>query len=124
MKIQNNIKQIAGAQGVTLAEIAARLNITYQTLYTQLTGSPRLDTLEKIAGALHVAPWIILHPAPLSVLEDGQPETGTQAPGHPDSQAPRHRAICPHCKKEFNIFVTAAGIIGTEAGPEQNNKNK
>lgn len=80
MDINQNIKLICKARGISFAELATRLQITRQTLYKQSTGAAQLQTVERIANALEVPPFILLHPAPLTELR--RQETGTQdAPG-------------------------------------------
>ena len=51
------IKEICKEKGITLKELAERLNITYQSLHTIMTGNPTIKTLEKIADVLGVNAW-------------------------------------------------------------------
>ena len=69
MDTNENIKLLCKAAGISFTELADRLQVTRQTLYRQTTGSPTLATLERIAAALQVPPFILLHPAPLAALQ-------------------------------------------------------
>ena len=51
------IKEICKEKGITLKELAKRLNITYQSLHTIMTGNPKIKTLHKVADALGVEIW-------------------------------------------------------------------
>lgn len=48
------VKDICEEKGVTLQILAKRLNITYQSLWSQLSGNPTLSKLQDIASALGV----------------------------------------------------------------------
>ena len=65
--IQDNIKYYCARQGIRYADLADRLNITRQTLHAQGTGAPSLSSIEKIARALNIEPWKLLHPDPASI---------------------------------------------------------
>lgn len=99
MNTNKNIKLLCKARGITFAELAARLNESRQTLHRQTTGNPTTGTLERIAAALQVPAWIILHPAPLAALQAGrfaaiEDQTGTPAPA---------LVFCPVCKNPLTI---------------------
>lgn len=47
-----DIKAAAKARGVTMNELAARLNITRQSLYAVIIGNPKIDTLQAVAAAI------------------------------------------------------------------------
>lgn len=48
------VQQVCKEKGVTMQELAARLNIHYQSLYDSLKGNPTLKRLTDIADALGV----------------------------------------------------------------------
>ena len=73
------VKDICIAQGITLQELAKRLNITYQSLYESIKGNPSLSRLNAIADALGVGVADLLEPA-----------AGA-------------RIMCPHCGKPIII---------------------
>lgn len=112
MDINENIKTICKIRGISFADLAARLNITRQTLYKQSTGAAQLSTVERIATALNVPAWIILHPAPAAALV--QIRTG-QVPGPEDrtSQGDTNQAgtiqaarlLCPICGSRLQIQI-------------------
>lgn len=69
------VKDICVERGITLQELARRLNITYQSLYESIKGNPSLLRLKEIADALGVGIIDLFAPA------DGA------------------KIICPHCGK-------------------------
>ena len=73
------VKQICKEQGLTLKELAAKLEISETGLRKILAGNPTIGTLEKIAGVLGVGCIDLL-------------ETPKEA-----------KVICPHCGKVINI---------------------
>lgn len=75
------IKDICIEKGITLQELARRLNITYQSLYESIKGNPSLSRLKEIASALGVSVSELFVPA--------------------NSQ----RVICPHCGKSIYIEI-------------------
>lgn len=97
--MRQNIKLLCKYRGINLGDLAQRLNITRQTLNSYFTKSPTTATLAKIADALNVPPFVLLHPAPLTALrlEAEQPKT---------RQTPI--IICPHCGKRITLQATAA----------------
>jgi transcriptional regulator with XRE-family HTH domain len=48
------VKEICKEKGITMLDLAKRIGITYQALYSSVAGNPALSTLEKIASALDV----------------------------------------------------------------------
>ncbi|MBP3245518.1 MAG: helix-turn-helix transcriptional regulator [Bacteroidaceae bacterium] len=48
------IKEIAQYRGLTLAELAAKMGITYQSLFNIMNGNPTLSKLKEIAKILDV----------------------------------------------------------------------
>lgn len=50
------VKEICKNQGMSISELAAKLDVTRETLSRQIAenGNPTIETLEKIAGALGV----------------------------------------------------------------------
>lgn len=75
------VKDICVERGITLQELARRLNITYQTLYESIKGNPSLSRLKEIADALGVGITDLFAPA------DGA------------------KIICPHCGELITIRV-------------------
>ena len=75
------VKDICIEQGITLQELARRLNITYQSLYESIKGNPSLSRLKEIADALGVGMGELFAPA------EGA------------------KVICPHCGKQITIKV-------------------
>ncbi|MDH6304606.1 transcriptional regulator with XRE-family HTH domain [Parabacteroides sp. PF5-5] len=51
------IKEIAKIKGITIGEIADRMDIKRESLSRAINGKPNLETLEKIASALNVELW-------------------------------------------------------------------
>ena len=49
------IKEICKEKRMTLAELAKKLGINYQSLHNVMTGNPTLSTLNKIADILGVS---------------------------------------------------------------------
>ena len=124
MDINKSTKILCKARGLSFAELANRLQITRQTLH-RTTTAPRLSSIEKIAEALNVPAWIILHPDPAGALwkiehpnQDPRPalslDARRQDPGA-IFQEPRPAALllCPACHKP--IILQAATL---EARPE------
>lgn len=73
------VKDICIEKGITLQELAKRLNITYQSLYESITGNPSLKRLSAIAEALGVE---------VSDLFEAPKEA---------------KIVCPHCGKQITI---------------------
>lgn len=48
------IKEIAQYRGLTLQELAAKMGVTYQSLFNIMTGNPTLNKLKEIADVLDV----------------------------------------------------------------------
>lgn len=48
------IQAICKAQGITIQELAARMGVTYQSLYESIKGNPTLKRLQELAAALGV----------------------------------------------------------------------
>ena len=106
MDINRNIKLLCSAQGITFAQLAARLNITRQTLYKQSTGAAQLASLERIANALSVPPFLLLHPAPLAVL--ARARTGQVTTASQDSTTGQTSPAvlrCPICGGRIKIQI-------------------
>ena len=105
--IRDNVKTICTAKGITLAQLAQLLNVSRQSLHRYTTGRPTLDTIQRIADALKIPPFVLLHPAPLAALAQlrtGQmePAPPPSLPGDPD-QAPTAPPVfrCPICGTTF-----------------------
>jgi len=106
MDINRNIKLLCSAQGITFAQLADRLNVTRQTLYKQSTGAAQLASLERIATALQVPPFLLLHPAPLAALRQirtGQVTTASQDQDSTTGQT--SSAVCPVCGSRLQIQI-------------------
>ena len=106
MDINANIKILCKARGLSFQDLADRLQVTRQTLHRQSTGAAQLSTLDKIAAALKVPTFIILHPAPLAALmqyegRNQAPEIQTQEPGTPAAPV----VLCPHCHASLSIQI-------------------
>lgn len=104
MDINENIKTLCKIRGLSFADLADRLKVTRQTLYRQSTGAVQLSTVERIANALQVPPFILLHPSPAAALL--QIRTG-QAPGPEDttSQGDATQITCPFCGGRLQIQI-------------------
>ena len=100
MEINENIKLLCRARGISFADLADRLNITRQTLYKQSTGAAQLASIERIAAALALPAWIILHPRPLAALAAWNQD---QRQGRTDSAAAI--IFCPYCKRPIQIHT-------------------
>lgn len=48
------VKEICEERGLTMQDLAKALNITYQSLWSQLSGNPTLSKLQAIDAALNV----------------------------------------------------------------------
>lgn len=48
------VKEICEERGLTMQDLAKELNITYQSLWSQLRGNPTLSKLQAIAAVLNV----------------------------------------------------------------------
>lgn len=97
MDISENIKILCKIRNLKINDLASRLNITRQTLHRQITGPANITSLQRIANALQVPGWILLHPAPLEALAQIQTD---QAPGPACLPGTRPAVLfCPHCKK-------------------------
>ena len=121
MDINKSTKILCKARGLSFIELANRLQITRQTLH-RTTTAPRLSSIEKIAEALSVPAWILLHPDPAGALwkiehpnQDPRPAPSLNPGPGPIFQEPRPAALllCPACKKP--IILQAATL---EAQPE------
>ena len=100
MEINENIKLLCKARGISFADLADRLKITRQTLYKQSTGAAQLASIERIAAALALPAWIILHPRPLAALAAWNQD---QRQGRTDSAAAV--IFCPYCKRPIQIHT-------------------
>lgn len=59
MNIRSNIKTLVAERGITLAELAAAMGITRQTL-NGLVNNPSSPTLERLAAVLSVPLWRLI----------------------------------------------------------------
>lgn len=73
------VKEICNEKGITLQELARKLNIKYQSLYESIKGNPSLNRLQEIADALDVDLSELFAPA------DGA------------------KIVCPHCGNLITI---------------------
>lgn len=127
MDIKDNIKTICKARGRTFADLANALNVTRQTLFRQVTGNTTTDTLKRIANALNVAPFILLHPDPARAMKeaDGRQDYRT-APADPDNPgtqaqprpAPPVPAVCPFCHTRLLVTIQPAPDTGRPSSME------
>ena len=77
------IKDVIKDKGLTIQEVADRLEISRVALSYQINGTPRLDTLQKIADVLEVDI--------LDLFVDERPkELGLE---------------CPHCHNKIEITI-------------------
>lgn len=133
MDIKDNIKTICKAQGRTFADLANELSVTRQTLFRQVTGNTTTDTLKRIANALNVAPFILLHPDPARAMQeaDGRQDYKTAggiqtAPADPDNPgtqaqprpAPPVPAVCPVCHTRLLVSIQPAPDTGRPSSME------
>mgnify|MGYP001100074918 CR=1 FL=1 len=83
------VTEITKQQGLTLKDLADKINVSRQSLAnTLLKGNPTIETLSKIATALEVPIWQLLV----------SPEE-VQLPSNTLS------VKCPHCGNEFPVSV-------------------
>lgn len=83
------VTEITKQQGLTLKDLADKINVSRQSLAnTLLKGNPTIETLSKIATALEVPIWQLLV----------SPEE-VQLPSNV------HSIKCPHCGNEFPVSV-------------------
>ena len=121
MDLNKNIKLLCSAQGITFAQLADRLNVTRQTLYKQSTGAAQLASLERIAAALNVPPFVLLHPAPPAALRQirtGQVTTASQDQDSTTGQTSPAVLLCPVCKSRLQIQIQGDNT-GQEGRPEE-----
>jgi transcriptional regulator with XRE-family HTH domain len=78
------IKEVMKDKGVTVQEIAKKLGISRVALSYQLNGSPRLDTLQKIADALDVNI--------LDLFKDTRPKE-------------KEKFTCPYCGNPLDVDI-------------------
>ena len=109
MDINENIKILCKARGLTFADLADRLNITRQTLYRQSTGAAQLSTVERIADALAVPAFVLIHPAPLAALAIWN-SAPAQAPG------PAAVVLCPYCNRPIQLQAATLATAGRPSG--------
>lgn len=100
MEINENIKLLCRASGISFADLADRLNITRQTLYKQSTGAAQLASIERIAAALALPAWIILHPRPLAALAAWNQDQRQGRTTTADAII-----FCPYCKRPIQIHT-------------------
>lgn len=62
------VKELCEIKGMTLQELAKSLNITYQSLWAQMTGNPSLSKLQAIANALGVPVVDLFTPQPRNTI--------------------------------------------------------
>ncbi len=99
--INENIKYYCKVRGIKYADLADRLKITRQSLHAQGTGAPSLSSIEKIAAALEVPAWKLLHPDPRTL----------EAP-------PVLSLPCPLCGGRLKVTIQPAEQDDqTQAGP-------
>ena len=114
--IAENVKRIARAQGKTLEDLAAALNVTRQQIHRYITGNVTLQNLQRIAAALNTSPAALLaetEPAPAAgpaSLADTT-DRPSQDPGAP-------ALVCPVCGSRFELCRQAPGIQ-EDAQPRQ-----
>ena len=89
MEIQQNIKYLCKRRGITLQTLAARMGVTYGTLFNQAKKNPSLASLERIAAALNCDVWELLKPT------DTNQDTTTE-----------NSLICPYCGGKIHIFLS------------------
>lgn len=141
MDISENVKTLCKARGIKLYQLADRLQVTRQAIFKQTTGPANVASLEKIAGALAVPLWILLHPDPLAALaaqEEGHQDQTHQAPGPRSGDKTQDRTgrpsagpatstagpapavlRCPYCHQL--ITITAARI---DTGQDQDDSQR
>lgn len=126
MDINKSTKILCKARGLSFAELANRLQITRQTLH-RTTTAPRLSSIEKIAEALEVPAWILLHPDPAAALwkiehpnQEPRPAPSLNPGPGPIFQDPRPAALllCPVCHSP--IILQAATLEEKPAEEEGN----
>lgn len=76
------IKEIIKQKGMTITELADKMGINRVNLSNMINGNPTVETLEKIATALHV---------PISDLFEKESRVKS--------------IICPHCQKTIPVEV-------------------
>lgn len=48
------VDEICKEQGITMKDLAKRMNVTYQALYSSCSGNPTIGKVKEIADALNV----------------------------------------------------------------------
>lgn len=87
MLVELNIKETIKRYGLTINEVAERMNITRQTLGTHITGNPSIEILARIADVIG---------CPISELYN---ENGNKKDNDTIN------ITCPHCGKTINLKV-------------------
>ena len=77
------IKEVIKERGLTVREVADRLNISRIALSQQINGTPKIDTLQRIADAVGVHV--------LDLFEDDRADKKS------------NYSSCPHCGKPLKI---------------------
>ena len=115
--IRDNVKTICSAQGKTLADLAAALNVSRQSLHRYTTGRPTLDTITRIAEALAVPPFVLLHPVPLAAL--AQLRTGQMEPAPaPSPLSSLPVILCPVCHAPLSIVQAGEPSPSSQDQPQ------
>ena len=79
------IKEICSQKGITLQELAKRLNINYQSLHAAMSGNPTIETLKKIADVLEVQVVDLFEQLP---------------------KKNQNSITCPHCERVITFEVS------------------
>lgn len=73
------VKEICKSKGITMQELAEKMNVTNQALYAAVSGNPTIGKLQEIANALGVEVVDLLGASKEGVI------------------------TCPHCGKEIKL---------------------
>lgn len=76
------VQTICKEKGLAMQELAARLGITYQSLYDSINGNPTLKRLQSIAEVLEVD---------ITELFEEKEKAAS--------------FVCPHCGKALNVRI-------------------
>lgn len=82
-----SVKELCKEKGLTIQDLADKMEMKRESLSRAINGNPTLETLEKIANALGVELWELF----------ADPKKVKHSEGS---------ILCPHCGKEIYIEVT------------------
>ena len=87
--IRANWDRLRAQKGITVQQLADKLGVTRQTVYSYFRPGCSINTIEKASNLIGVEPWQLLQPAP--------------------GDANGAQIICPHCGQPVTIHASKPG---------------